>query len=354
MLISEDRKALLPAELTRAAEVRLTQDLYVQARQRGASLTGILEEIDPSTPDSVLDAFERQLAVAGIKIAGPDSDIIDRFFASSESSILFPEYVSRSVRVGMDSFTKLTEIVAVRTQIDDDTYKTIYMDDSVLSSGEKQLARVGEGAALPKLELQTAEHSIVIYKYGRYLEASYEAIRRKRASVVAVFLRAIGTQLQQDKFEDAVGVLINGDGNSNAASIDTTTTDDTLTYDDLVSFSLNFAPYRMNVMIANKATAKKILTLTEFKDPAVALSFQTAGEPITPFGATLLIDEAVGNNLIVGLDKRYALEEVYETGLLTESERLIRQQLEGTAISEVAGFGKLIKSACRVLDIDWA
>ena len=354
MLISEDRKAVLPSELVKAAELHLTQDLYAQARQRGTSLSGILEEIDPSTPDSVLDAFERQLAVAGIKIAGPDADIIDRFFASSESSILFPEYVSRSVRAGMDSFTKLSDIVAVRTQIDDDTYKTIYMDDSVLSSSNKRLARVGEGAALPKLELQTAEHSITIYKYGRYLEASYEAIRRKRASVVAVFLRAIGTQLQQDKFEDAMNVLINGDGNSNAASVDNTAADGTLTYSDLVTFSLNFAPYQMNVMIANKTTAAKILNLTEFKDPAVALAFQTEGEPITPFGAALLIDESVSTDLIIGLDKRYALEEVYETGLLTESERLIRQQLEGTAISEVAGFGKLIKSACRFLDIDWA
>jgi hypothetical protein len=57
------------------------------------------------------------------------------------------------------------------------------------------------------------------------------------------------------------------------------------------------------------------------------------------------------NNKILGLDRRFALEEVYETTVLTESEKLIRQQLEGTAIAEVAGFGKIINSATRVLSI---
>jgi hypothetical protein len=318
------------------------------ARQRGADLTGYLEQLDPSDPGSALDAFERQLAVAGIRISGASSDVIDRFFATKESAVLFPEFVSRSVRAGMEDFRKLAKIVGMRNQIDSDTYKTIYMDDSVLSASDVQLAKVGEGAALPKIELKTAEHSITIYKFGRYLEASYEAIRRRKTAVVAVFLRAIGVQIQKDKFDTAIDVLINGDGNSNAATEQTTAT---LTYDDLVEFSLAFDPYELNVMVANKATAKTLLTLDAFKDPSVSLNFQLRGEMPTPFGAQLVVDEAVPSNQIVGLDRRFALEEVYETSVRTESEKLIRQQLEGTAISEIAGFGKVINSATRVLTI---
>jgi hypothetical protein len=248
----------------------------------------------------------------------------------------------------MDDFRKLEKIVGTRTQIDSDTYKTIYMDDSVLGASDLRLAKVGEGAALPKIELKTAEHSIRIYKFGRYLEATYEAVRRRKASVVAVFLRAVGVQIQRDKFATAIDVLINGDGNDNAAPEQTAAS---LSYDDLVEFSLAFDPYELNVVVLNKAMAKTLLTLEEFKDPAVSLNFQTRGEMVTPFGAQLLVDPSVPDGKILGLDRRFALEEVYETHVLTESEKLIRQQLEGTAISEVAGFGKIINSATRLLSI---
>jgi len=348
MYLTEEQRANLSPQLERAATIRLDEEMYALARQRGTDLTGYLEQLDPSDVNSALDAFERQLAVAGIRIGGSRSDVIDRFFSTKESAVLFPEFVSRSVRTGMDDFEKLGKIIGTRTQIDSDTYKTVYMDDSVLSAADLQLAKVGEGASLPKIELKTAEHSLQIYKFGRYLEATYEAIRRRKAAVVAIFLRAIGVQIQRDKFATAVDVLINGDGNSNAAVVQSTAT---LSYDDLVEFSLAFSPYELNVMIVNKAMAKTLLTLDEFKDPSVSLSFQLRGEMVTPFGAHLLVDDSAPNSKVLGLDRRFALEEVYETTVLTESEKLIRQQLEGTAISEVAGFGKIINSATRVLNV---
>jgi hypothetical protein len=352
MKIHEHQNSSLPPELAQAAEVELTADVYHNARSRGLDLTQWLEEMNPSQPGEALDAFERQLALAGIRISGPGADVIDRFFSSSENAVLFPEYVSRSIKAGMQDFRKLDAVLATRTRIDDNTYRTIFMDDSVLSESDLQLAKVGEGAELPRIEIATSTHTLTLYKYGRYIEASYEAIRRKKAPVVAVFLRSIGMQIQKDKFDSALSVLINGDGNSNAASITNVAVDDTLSYSDLLSFCLAFDPYEMNVMITNSTVAASLLNLTEFKDPALAAPLQERGEMITPFGAKLLVDDGVPASTIIGLDKRYALEEVYETGILTETDRLIRQQLEGTAISEVSGFAKLVKSASRVLNID--
>lgn len=350
---NKGRESLLPPELERAASVDLSEGLYAAARSMGLSFTEYLETMDPSDPSAALDAFERQLALHGIRIQGDGADVIDRFFASKENAVLFPEFVSRAVKAGMQEFRKLDDILATRTRISDNTYKSIYMDDTVLTAADLQLARIGEGAELPKIELKTSQHAITIHKYGRYLEATYEAIRRKKASVVQVFLRAIGTQIQKDKFTAAIDVLLNGDGNNNAASAQNTAADNTLAYADLIDFSLSFAPYEMNVMIAPKAVVKTILTLSQFEDPS-AFQFVSTGNMVTPFGAKLIVDETVPAGTIVGLDRRFALEEVYETGVLTESDRLIRQQIEGTAISEVAGFAKLISSASRVLDIDWA
>jgi hypothetical protein len=354
MLYHENERAALPAELQRAAQIPLTEDLFVQARSRGISLTEILEDLDPTGGDSGLDAFERQLALAGIRVQGGNADTIDRFFASTETAVLFPEYVSRSVRTGMTEYRALERILSSRTRIDSDVYKTLYMDEGVFTPADRRLARVGEGGELPRLEIKSSEHSVRIHKFGRYIEVTYEALRRKTTSVVSVFLSAIGYQIQKDKFEEALGVLVNGDGNSNAASVQNTAADNTLTYADLVDFSLSFQPYQMNVIIAPPAVVKTILTLDEFKDPAAGMNFQATGDLVTPFGAQLIPSSAVAANTLVGLDRRFALEEVFETGLTVETDRLIRQQLEGTAISEVAGFAKVIKEASRVLDIDWA
>lgn len=272
MLHTDTERPALPSALQRAAEVPLSEDLHVQARSRGLSLSEILEEIDPTEPDSTLDAFERQLALAGIRVQGPHADVIDRFFASTESAVLFPEFVSRSIRTGKTDFRSLDRIRASRTRIDSDLYKTLYMDESVQTEDDRRLARVAEGAELPRLDIRIAEHSIRLRKYGRYLEVSYEALRRKTASVVAVFLKAIGYQIEKDKFEEAVGVLVDGDGNNNAAAVSNTSVDNALAYADLVEFALSFQPYEMNVMLAAPATVKRILTLDEFKDPAGCLN----------------------------------------------------------------------------------
>ena len=95
-------------------------------------------------------------------------------FASQEHSVLFPEFVSRSVQTGFDDFNKLRSILASRVKIDDNTYKSIYMDESVMTAAEKSLAVVNEGAALPVIEIKTAEHAVQISKYGRYLQATYK------------------------------------------------------------------------------------------------------------------------------------------------------------------------------------
>ncbi len=343
-------KTFLPESLQRAAKVKLDEELYSKCALRGWSLTDILEEINPSDPDDVLDAFERQLKLRDIKIAGEGADIIERFFASNDNKILFPEFVGRQIRIGIEQYNKLKHVVATRTRINDDTYKTLYLTNS---DEEKRLAKTSEGASLPSVEIKTSEHTLKIYKYGRYLETTYEAMRRKKANVVVVFLRAIGIQIAKDKFADAVDVAINGDGNSNAAEVVNTASTGTLTYSDLVDFWLGFDPYVMNAMVVNKATAQTVLNLSEFKDPEVGLGFLTKGDLVSPLGCKLIVDETMPADKILGLDNRYAIEEVFETGIITEAEKLIRKQIEGTAVSETAGFGKLFNEATKILNISW-
>ncbi|MBQ1977925.1 MAG: phage major capsid protein, partial [Ruminococcus sp.] len=71
------------------------------------SMTDILEELDPSenykgTPLENLDAFQRQLKRFDIKVKGAGSDSVRKFFATTQSAALFPEYVSRAVKQGIE------------------------------------------------------------------------------------------------------------------------------------------------------------------------------------------------------------------------------------------------------------
>ena len=85
-------------------EIRLEKGLY---NLSGKSFTAALEELDPSaayfgTPLEKFDAYERQLKRFNIRIGGQDCDTVEKFFSSTETAVLFPEFVTRSIRKGFD------------------------------------------------------------------------------------------------------------------------------------------------------------------------------------------------------------------------------------------------------------
>jgi hypothetical protein len=59
----------------------------------------------------------------------------------------------------------------------------------------------------------------------------------------------------------------------------------------------------------------------------------------------------VPENVIVGLDNRYALEMVRAGDVLVEYDKLIDRQLERAAISTICGFGKICDDAAAVLHV---
>ena len=84
-------------------EVKLDKGMY---SQRGKSFEQVLESLDPNenykgTAFEGMDAFQRQLKRFDIKVRGAGSDTVEKFFSTHESSVLFPEYVARSVKAGM-------------------------------------------------------------------------------------------------------------------------------------------------------------------------------------------------------------------------------------------------------------
>ena len=336
--------------------LKLEKGMY---RQAGKSFTQVLESLDPSenyrgTALEGTDAFQRQLKRFGIRAKGAGSSPVEKFFATMDSAVLFPEYIARTVRQGIEENDILPSIVATTTVIDAMDYRSIYSNPT---DDDKALKDVAEGSEIPTTEVKTKEHLVSLTKRGRMLVASYEAIRFQKLDLFSVMLRQIGAYIQKQQLADAVNVLINGDGNENAAVQYTVGTDPIsgtagkLTYDQLVEFWGKFDPYTMNTILCSTGTMTSLLKIPELQNPLTGLNFQGTGKLNSPLGAQLHRTSAVADGMIIGLDNRYALELVRAGDVLVEYDKLIDRQLERAAITSISGFGKICDGAAAVLNV---
>lgn len=335
--------------------VKLEKGMY---RESGKTFTQVLESLDPSenykgTALEGTDAFQRQL-----KRFVPRKGVRTRTRGKSSArwtpSVLFPEYIARAVKQGMEENNVLPKITASTTTIDAMDYRSVY---SVPSEQDKMLMQVSEGASIPATQVKTKANLVKLNKRGRMLVASYEAIRFQKLDLFSVTLRQIGAYIQTMHLKDAVDVLVNGDGNNNAAASFTigdsplSGTAGTLTYQQLVEFWAQFEPYELNCFLMNTGTMVKMLGLSEFQNPLTGLNFQGTGALSTPLGAELLKANCVDAGKIIGLDRRYALEMVQAGDVSVEYDKLIDRQLERAAITSISGFGKIMPEASKVLVI---
>ncbi len=330
--------------------IKLDKSMYAVP---GKSFSQVLESLDPSaeyagTPEAGLDAFGRQLKRFDIKVSGAGSDNVSKFFATSQSAALFPEYVSRAVRQGIEEANLLDGIIATKTNIDGLDYRTITSNPT---DSDKELMQVAEGAYIPQTIIRTQENLVKLNKRGRMLVASYEALKFQRIDLFTVTLKQIGAYIARQQFSDAVRVLTEGDGNDNAAKVINAAQSGTLAYSDLINLLNGLDPYGMTTLIASPNMMSKLLELPEFKNPNTGINFQGTGKVGHPLGAEFIKSTAVPENCIIALDKRCALEMVIAGDVSVDYDRLIDRQLERAAVTSTVGFAKIFTDACKVLTI---
>ncbi len=330
-------------------QVQLEKGMY---QVSGKTFSHVLEELDPSeqylgTQLEGLDAFERQLKRFDIKVSGRASSAVEKFFSTSNSAALFPEYVKRAILSGVGEMDILNQLIATKTYIDSLDYRSI---TSVPSEDDKKLKKVAEGAQIPTTTVKTKENLISLNKRGRILAASYEAIRFQKLDLFTVTLRQIGSQIAKQQLSDAVNVLIYGDGNQNPAE-EVTLLGQDLTYADLLNLWSKFEEFELNTLLVDSKAMLKLLGMSEFKDPATGLNFQATGKLSTPLGANLLRSSVVPEQYLIALDKKCALEMVSAGDVSVEYDKLIDRQLERAAITAITGFAKIFPDACKVMRV---
>jgi hypothetical protein len=381
-----------------AIHEQLGLDMYRRAYEEGMSLSAWLEKEDPSAEyTDGMDAFQRQMAIADIRDTGDyyrgiPAHTMDRFWkATSTSSALLPEwlcrqwrmprqkrfylstspasdvlnpaYIQQGIRAKQLAPSILDDLIALRTGVDTDTYKAFYLTDSQDNRREK---RVTEGGGFASAKLTGSDHTINLYKFGRELDISYEAMRRISIDRMAFHIGQISMQTENDKAQWALAVASDGDGNSNAATSTAVTgltggIVNTIKFKPWLDFWMLFeSPYKPNVVVAQSAgilelfamdagTGNFLIYLANQGQHAAIGSITMPEGPV--FGFNAYWRSYMETKKVVVLDNRYCLEMLYEVGAdLVETDRLISHQFEKVVISEAMGFCKLDNNACRVLD----
>ena len=320
-------------------DIKLEKSLY---NLSGKSFTQALCELDPDEGYAGsdlrgLDAYERQLKRFDIRVCGADSDRVEKFFETAQSAVLFPEFVRRAVKQGMDS-TVLPEIVAAFTA----TASLDYRGFEVSDNGVPYSTPTAQSAALPETAITLGSELVSLKKFGRVLCTSYEAIRQQRLDVFAVTLRAVGTQLSRAVTGQAVDVLT-------AGTTPVSMGGSAFSYAELIAFWGRFTDFDLTTVLASPTTLAKILAFEEMDyahDDALS-----GGAITTRFGVRLVKASGVPDDLLIGLDKSCALEMVNGSGVVLETDKLLDRQVDRTVISVTTGFSKIMKGAVQVLDI---
>lgn len=380
---------------------RMGPAMYREAYAKGMSLTAYLESVDPSAEyKDGLDAFGRQMKMAGIRTQnlpemGVWADEFGAFEKSEQARALVPEWIARQWRKALNPVTRsayqsydsvlgtwsnsyadtqsprdsahispaitLSNIVAMTTPISGDAYRAYYL---TVDAAQLHMARVSEGAEVPKAKLTGGDRTIRIEKYGRSLEASYEALRRQKLPRIAKHIQLLAAQTEVDKVQVALETIISGDGNANTAAtsynlttLDSATTATNLTLKAWLAFKLKYAsPYSLTTILCQEDTALKVMMLN-MGSANLPLATQTFGgfrqiNPGLADNVALGWTTAAPAGKIVGIDTRMALEQVVEIGAdIREIERWTTRQVEVLTMTEVNGFAVFDPAASKILNL---
>lgn len=316
-------------------DIRLEKSLY---NVNGKTFTQALTELDPdenyaSTELAGLDAFERQLKRFDIKVSGKDCDRVEKFFVSTQSALLFPEFIRRSIKQGLDECSILDDITAAKGYTDGIDFRGI----TVSKAGSEETQ---QGAQLSATSVALAGEATAAKKYARKLSVTYEAVRKQRIEALAVVLRSLGADIARAVDLEAVNTLAKGAASSNMAGAK-------VTYADLAAFWSKLSGYDMTTIVTTPAIMADILALDEMK--YCVSDFMTSGKVKTPYGVTIIKCAGMETEQMVGIDSKNALEAVFATDVCIDSDRLLSTQCEEISCSVMVGFSKIATDAAAVM-----
>jgi len=296
-----------------------------------------------------LTTFEEILKAYDIRTYGPQTDRVEKFFATSDTSVLFPEYLATQVYAGIIQGGLVDQFIATTTNISGEDFRKVYLQDV---ETERQLSIRGASGEFPRSQIKVGRQTVNLGYYGRAVEFSYATMSQTPLNVVSKMMQRIGMQIDVDETDDMIYTLLNGDGNSNGLEADQTknpATTATITKTDVITFT-NALPsgYQLDKFVGRDTYIQK------FWD---ALSDMT--NPMAQWGVTGLTlpigykweRSVLTADYLLGVDSRYAVGKITNDALsLTESDKIIDKHQVLTVISKRTAFDIIDQDAIGCLD----
>lgn len=365
--------------LKKGDEIVVTDDMVTQAAMKGVSLSEHLNKEYAEVVEHYngeLDAFDIALLSAGIIVKsdpkmGLQSSTMDKFFTTNENKNLFPEFMIRQLRqISNRDDSLVSKLVASTRIIQGDAARQVVLDLSDTPAGKAnqkalQYRRIGEGADIPVATLKLGEMAIKIYKYGIGVRATYEVLRRTTIDMFRKQMELVSKQAEMDEVGTVIETIINGDGNTNPATVYTASTlnsaavegkidattllkfltadkDSGLVFDTVITDDVAYVDFLTTLMDKN---------LTNAINPRVQFEFpQTFINNLTVIYSKDLPLTSANKHQIIGLAKDYAIERTIEAGsIINEVEKASSNQTQTAYMTENAGFNKIDSRASAIL-----
>ena len=294
-----------------------------------------------------MTALEELLYHGGIKASGSRTDTVSKLFEFSDLQVLVPEIMSNKIYAGLLMESLVPKFVATETVVRSGfDYKKLYINDT---EQERQTSIITPGGDIGETQIGVAQKSIQMRKFGTYLTITYETLEWQRLNVWGICLERIGKQIQIDETDDMFYTIVNGDGNTSTTPGTTvqTAATGTIAVVDVIAWATGLpAPYKMNVFVGKKALIQEYLaTIVGMNNPFNAYSTGVDLPQHYEWDRTIITTD-----YFIGVDSRYGIEHLTSGGIMTESEKIIRKQINGTAITYWAGFGIIDHNANAIFD----
>lgn len=332
-------------------------DLYMQ----GKSLNDAIRTVHEDEIQDVVSKNERLKELtplnlvmrdAGINKYSTVGELMNTAYTSGgleSNEWLFPAFVETTIREAIYADDILSYLCNTTIGVDSNIVKSATLD--LLSDKNKRSVkkmRIAEGADLPTAKISIGEKAINLWKHGRAIEMTYETVRRMRIDLFTKQMGAIVKDITFQNFDAAVDVLVNGDGNANAATkIATLDNLAALTGESLASAMIDYwfeNHYIANTLTMNKEKFKKLVGMT-FDSSLTPGATARLSFNIPQIGAqtvTILcgdVPQIGSKDVILMSNKDMSLIRYEENGSnIQENQSFARNQTNLLTVSENSGY----------------
>lgn len=297
---------------------------------------------------------------AGIKTNDTIGKFMDAYTSNGTDANewLFPAWMETTIREAMYGQNILPYLVSNSITVDSNLVQSPSLN--LMEEKNKKAikrARIAEGADIPVGKITIGAKAISLWKHGRGIEMTYEALRRMRIDLFRIHMNAIATDLAQQNVEAAADVLFKGDGNDNAAvSLGATANAGEITNEELVNFLVDYlfdTNMNADTLVMSKDMYKALGHMSF--DPTLAVGASSRVQfnmPQLNLSNITILTADVPENTILVSNRANTLIRYEENGSnIQENQRFIRNQTELMTFTENSGYAINVAGTNRYIQV---